>query len=728
MRFANPLPWWGLLPLLALVVWLSARTWKGADLLPAVRRTAVVALRAAVLLLVLALVMRPVAIESAAAGRDAVVAVLIDASRSMQLRDEGGRSRAEEAVDLVRRRVLQALAGHVAVETLRFGDRLEPADLARIVADAARSDLAGALRDVPVRLRGRSLAGLVVVSDGAVAQPSPDVPAAAPVYAIGVGSPVIARDREVAGVTIGDPSVAESVLDLTATVVTHGYGLDAFDVRLLEDGRLADVRRVRPAADGAPVPVTFRVSPRRDQATVYTVDVPAAGDELTSGNNRRSVLAAPPGRPRRLLMLEGAPGFDHSFLKRALEADVAVRVDAVVRKGQNEQGRITYYVQAAPERSSALVSGFPTTRAQLFAYDALVLANLGADLLSRAQLDAVRAFVSERGGGLIVLGARSFDARAVAGTTLEELLPLRLSGDATERGTLPRSSGQVTITPDGERHPVMRLGTSGPAGEAWTGLPALASIARLGGPRPGAAVLAWATPPGGGVRALVAVQRYGRGRVLAFAGESSWRWRMMLPSTDRRYDTFWRQAARWVAAPAADPVSVDAIATSRESAEIDVTVRDPSFAPVRGATVAVRVTAPRGGTSEHAASLRDAGSALYAAEVTFTDPGPHRIEAVARRGEREIGRSETWLLAGAVDPELSDPRRNDDVLARIASASGGRSLATDDIAALPDLLRERPRTGSPLVERDLWHSPWVFLAVAGLLCAEWVLRRRWGLR
>jgi hypothetical protein len=30
--------------------------------------------------------------------------------------------------------------------------------------------------------------------------------------------------------------------------------------------------------------------------------------------------------------------------------------------------------------------------------------------------------------------------------------------------------------------------------------------------------------------------------------------------------------------------------------------------------------------------------------------------------------------------------------------------------------------------RDLWHQPWAFAFVIALLSAEWILRRRWGLR
>ena len=36
--------------------------------------------------------------------------------------------------------------------------------------------------------------------------------------------------------------------------------------------------------------------------------------------------------------------------------------------------------------------------------------------------------------------------------------------------------------------------------------------------------------------------------------------------------------------------------------------------------------------------------------------------------------------------------------------------------------------GAALEPRDLWHTPVTFVLVAGLLSAEWILRRRWGLR
>ena len=86
-----------------------------------------------------------------------------------------------------------------------------------------------------------------------------------------------------------------------------------------------------------------------------------------------------------MLLVQGAPGFEHSFLQRAWSGDTGLEVDSVVRKGKNEQGGDTFYVQAGAARGRSLSSGYPATRAELFAYDAVVLANVeGSSLTPRS--------------------------------------------------------------------------------------------------------------------------------------------------------------------------------------------------------------------------------------------------------------------------------------------------------------------------------------------------------
>jgi hypothetical protein len=211
------------------------------------------------------------------------------------------------------------------------------------------------------------------------------------VFAVGVGSPDGPRDREVLGMTAGDPRLDQSTVDLHVTAVSSGFGRAPFSLRVLANGQVLDTRRLVPSADGSPIDQVFTVSPDPLNATVYTAEIPRDEAEAVAENNSRSLFVSPSGRKRRLLLVEGAPGFEHSFMTRALSADSGLEVDSVTRKGKNGDGQDTFFVQAGGGRSSNLTFGFPATREQLFVYDAIVIANVEGDFFSRAQLKLAAA-------------------------------------------------------------------------------------------------------------------------------------------------------------------------------------------------------------------------------------------------------------------------------------------------------------------------------------------------
>ena len=67
-----------------------------------------------------------------------------------------------------------------------------------------------------------------------------------------------------------------------------------------------------------------------------------------------------------------------------------------------------------------------------------MLANVEAHQFTRAELETTRRFVGDRGGGLLVLGARSFHRQGLAGSLLEDLLPLELNAGGGGGGDCER--------------------------------------------------------------------------------------------------------------------------------------------------------------------------------------------------------------------------------------------------------------------------------------------------
>ena len=737
MTLAVHVPWWGLVVLIgvaALVAyWAYAR--------PVVplsfpQRASLSGLRLVALLLLLLFLLRPVATEPART-RDAVVPVLVDTSRSMRLADVDNQRRIDRAVSLARDEIVPGFSQDFEVETLTFGDGLAPTDLTGLEPVAPRTDLIGALEAVAARYQGRTVAGIVVISDGgdtsgrgAASVVADTLP---PVYTVGVGAARPQVDLEVADLTVGEAGVTESVVDLSVSVVSHGRGQRPIEVRVLEDGRLLQVERVVPPGDASPARTVFQVSPNTKGATVYTVEIPAGNDERVVENNRRSVLVQPPGRPRRVLIVEGAPGYEHSFLKRVLIADPGVVADSIVRKGQNDLGEQTFYVQGDPDRTRALASGYPVDRAALFQYDAVIFANIEDGFFRPDQIAMTAQFVAERGGGLLLLGSASLAARGIGGSPLEDVVPVELSdrGQASNYEVLDAEVNQLVLTDDGVAHPIMQLApTPSETRTRWDAVPRLAGSISLGPPKPGASVLALVGRPGGGVVPLVAVQRYGGGRSMVFGGQAAWRWKMLLPADNRLYESFWGQAVRWLTASAPERISVTTTpgASPGDLVELNVQLRDDEYRPVTDASPVVQVTMPDGDALTISPNLVDGSAGGYAAEFRVDSPGLYSVEATAGTDDVLPGVAHSWMLVGGSDPEFSDPRLNKEVLRRAAAASDGQFVEAADLFNLPALLLAGTQDDAPPTTRDLWHGAWSFVLVVLVLTAEWSLRRTWGMR
>src|SRR5439155_126412 len=185
---------------------------------------------------------RPIIVLPPSANRDAIVPVLVDVSRSMRLPEDTGRTRAARAAAIVTTYVLPSLSGHYQPELFGIGDGLSPISPEGLHADARRTDLAGAVAAVRERYRGQRVAGIVLLSDGGDTGSGGSEWSGGssgfdgegpPVFAIGIGSPDGPRDREVLGITAGDPRLDHASIDLHVTAVSSGFGRMPFQLRVL---------------------------------------------------------------------------------------------------------------------------------------------------------------------------------------------------------------------------------------------------------------------------------------------------------------------------------------------------------------------------------------------------------------------------------------------------------------------------------------------------------------
>jgi hypothetical protein len=693
-------------------------------------------LRALALLLVIACLLRPAVIVSRAVPQRNVLAILVDDSRSMRIADVDSTRRVDAArrvfadsATLVRR-----LGERFALRFFRFSTTATPlSDPATWTASGTRTDLATSLEAVRQELADVPLAGVVVVTDGADNTASDLEPPLlgyrvrhVPLYTVGVGAERFARDLAVDRV-----SLPRSVLEGGAAVadVTLGVrGFDRVEVKLAveADGRVVHQESVTLQGGREAVSVPLRIPPLpKGTHLIRVLATPLADEAILENNEAQGVLRVRPGR-EKVLYLEGEPRPEFAFIRRAVAEDSALQLVAILRSADGK------YLRLGIDDSLDLSGGFPVRRAELFRYRAIVLGNIEAAFFSGDQLRMLADFVSQRGGGLLMLGGRAtLGEGGYAGTPVDEVLPFALQAKGNEP-----SFAELAVRPTaaGIGQPMLQLTEARATNQArWAALPLATSVNRLGPLRPGATLWLEGLPSGGGpARPIFATQRYGRGTSGVLNLQDSWLWRMdpKAPLEDMTHATFWRQTLRGLLDDVPDRIEVATVPERVGPGEV-VTVRarvaDETFGDVNDANVVVTITPPISEPYELVLERVPREEGAYLGHFTATEAGPYTLATAARRFTDTTFAAPLVLLADTLGVDMERAELRTPLLRQIADETGGRYYPLADAEKLVDDVQLTESGITVRDARDLWDAPIVFLALLALLVAEWGLRRRWGL-
>lgn len=699
-------------------------------------RTVLATLRLAALGILTFCLMQPTLILSSTVAQRNFVGILVDDSRSMTLPGEDGRPRSVAATETfgAESDLVAELSERFALRFFRFaGDAGRVPGPEALGFDGTRTDLVSALDRAREELSSVPLSGLVVLSDGAdnagraLAEAMVPLQAASvPVFTVGLGEETLDPDVQVGPVELPRTVLQGSALVVDVLVSHRGYEGERVPV-VVEDGGLILVEdSVTLESDDEPAVARVRFSlddagPRR-----IRVRVPAREGEAVVQNNVREVSVEVKARRQKVLYFEGEPRYELKFLRRAVADDPNVQVVVLQRTADNK------FLRLDVDGPDELVDGFPDTREELFAYQGLILGSVEASFFTSDQLRMIADFVSERGGGLLALGGRNALAEGgYGGTAVDEALPVVLEAPAPD----PRrayTEVKVGPTPAGRSHPAAQLRTEDETPDSlWAALPPLSTLNRIERVKPGATELLRGES-GDGHRVVLAHQRYGRGKALAFPVQDSWMWQMHadVPLEDPSHEILWQQILRWLVEGVPDRVEVRAERDAVEPGErvrITAEVLDSSYLAINDASVVASVTAPDGAVEQVVMEWTVDEDGIYAAEIQPTFAGEWTVDVSAAAEGEIVGTGVLHLDAGPSDAEYFDAGRRTAVLRRLAEGTGGRFYTPATVSSLPEDLQFTGGGVTLTEERDLWDMPILFLLLLGLVGAEWGYRRMRGL-
>lgn len=712
------------------------------------QRWLLVGIRSLIVLMLLFGLLRPTLVYTKTRKQSSTLVVLVDRSRSMQVADTvANQTRWEtlrRALDDCRD-PLRKLADDLEIKAYTFASDLTPAPFedGTITLDALpegnETAIGLALEQVLRRESGKRLAGVLLLSDGAQRasiqrDAPPQIPARQlsnhgyPLHTVVFGQPrgpADARDIALTDLQVNDPVFVKNQIAASALARFDGFVNDNVAFELLFEtapGKMTvvDGATLRARVSGEQLPVELNYVPEAAGEFKLTLRAVSPPGELITTNNALSTFVTVRKGGVNVLYLEGGHPIEAKFLRRSLDASADVRV---VYHWIDPQNRET----VPPDLADAFRPG---------KYDVYILGDLDSSAFEPAEL-AELAKTVKAGAGLIMLGGfHSFGAGGYQQTPLADVLPIQMGALERQKFSEPIASdlhlpGQVRMepTPAGEQLRIMQLAPPDRNRQVWQQLPPLEGANRFRGLSPLANVLAAAE--GDPQTPLLVAQTLGNGRVLAFAGDSTWRW--CLRGHDAEHKRFWRQVVLWLAKK--DDTS-DAnvwlrLASRRyqpgQRVEFTAGAQTGDGEPIAGVEFTVTVARPDG--SQRGVRTSPLGSDQTGSFLDSDLPGDYLVTAVASKGGEQLGTAQARFLVYEQDLELENPAADPSLLASLASLTGGRALAAEQLLRFLEELRKQPLALE--IETETKSTPWdtwpFMLALVALMSGEWALRKKWGL-
>lgn len=708
-------------------------------------RMVLATIRIAALALVLGCLFRPMLLLSAPVPQRNFVGVLIDDSRSMQIADGGERARNEivrTALGSSDSSLIAALRERFQVRLFRFGgstQRIE--DVSALGFNAAETKVGDAIFSARQELDAVPLSGLIVLSDGAdnggqaIEDELLSLKArSVPVFTVGVGAERFRRDIEIDRVELPRQVLKGSSFVANVLVRQRGFARERLPLVVEDEGKVVAREEIELPPDGASVPVRIPVTLRESGPRNLRFTIPLQTDEQVTQNNERRALVDVRFRREKALYVEGEPRYEVRFVREAVEADSNLQLVVLQRTAENK------YLRLNVDGPTELAGGFPTTRAELFRYRAIVLGSIEASAFTPDQLRMLSDFVSVRGGGILFLGGRrAFGEGGYAGTPLADILPMFVDGDAVADSLTPFTELKVRVTPAGLTHPATShaVPAAGPRRERNDSSPIVrvpvTSVNRISRLKPGAVTLLEGSA-GRARQPVLVYQRFGRGLSVALPIQDSWLWQMHadVAVDDPAYRTLWRQLLRWITSDTPDQLKVT---TSEDrvrpggNVAIRAEMSDSNFVRRNDAKLVARVFAPSGAVRELPLEWVVDRDGEYQATYASDEPGIHTVRVATTGGKPGEKMLEDSTVVGVADlnAEFYGAEMRRPLLQRIADETGGKFYTPPEMSRIPEDIALNKRGITVVNQLDLWDMPVVLVLLIALLGGEWAYRRHRGL-
>ena len=378
------------------------------------------------------------------------------------------------------------------------------------------------------------------------------------------------------------------------------------------------------------------------------------------------------------------------------------------------------------------INHFPDTQAQMDRYDVFLLGDVDPDYFSAAQDKIILRFVGRMGGGFGMIAGHQYAPFAYRNSPLARLLPIIPGNPADPRMVPPPNRPfELHLTAAGRLSPLFEFFARESENlRQVANLEPLYSFIPVAGLEPSAVVLA--NLPGyqidGRAMPLVVMGRYGAGRTMFSAINDTWRWRYYHGGP--LYKSYWLEMVRELARSRVFGGG-RRLDLRSSSPRIDIGHSARVYLRVRGALAAQMPASVRlsvaGGTTAGNVLLSPVGAGNHLYEGLFTPWSVGTYTLSAAAGTLPGKVNDLRIRAIIPDLEFDNPRVDTTGLRQMALLTGGRLVRPPQLASLESLIPDRSLETVWRRNHQIWNKPIALILLIALLTVEWIVRKRAGL-
>ncbi len=639
------------------------------------------------------------------------VAVLVDDSQSMTIKDRNV-PRSKVITEMLRSAEMDSLKKYFNVVPLAFGgDILKESVLDSLKFNQPATNLESALVAASKLDPSDDIAFSVLLTDGDYNEGGNPLDAARgmrfPVYAIGIGDSTEPKDIVVQRIIPPPLAYADRKSTVESIISARGFGGKTVDVFLSEDEKQIDTKQITLPESGE-IEVPFNYTPEKAGTHVLTVDIPPQAGEFSRKNNSSSTTAEVQKGKYEALLVAGEPTPDVAFLRRNMEDSRDFDVRVLVQKSADE-----FFEKDAGNVLSEK-------------YDVVCLYDFPNSYSQRTAAD-VLGILRSRDIPYVYFAGKNF---SIAG-----------------ENSLPRSPFKVRDFQSGE----FLIGVSpAPSSSVPLGLQSLYSliaansnlfppifyqrivVALFGG----SSTLALPVINGNVLGYPLFIVNQSR-RSAAFLGYGLWRLQLMSSVSGLRPDflqSFVTTLLRTLLSTGNQRLLT--VQTSKriydpsESVRFNSLLVDQAGTPVSDASIDVNLINDASRESSADIQLSPVGSGSYTGSVSGLGEGRYTFVANAKKGGETLGSDSGTVLVAQLNREYAQPSMNAQLLRQIAAATDGKFMTPSqflrgDLQFDPEM--KTPVQVSTSNRFEILSSLPILAVVIVLLGVEWVMRKVWGL-